>query len=69
VIGIGEPNQEPFNCDMEIGLRASIYIGREYIGSFVNCGEFGTEAYDTNDVLFGVFEDDDAADALRPLVA
>jgi hypothetical protein len=45
----------------EIGIWTSVSDGRENIGSSLNRGEFGVEAYDADDVLLGVFADGDRA--------
>jgi hypothetical protein len=39
----------------------SIDVGDDCIGAFLNRGEFGIEAYDADDVLLGVFADEDDA--------
>jgi len=39
----------------------SIDVGDDCIGAFLNRGEFGVEAYDADDVLLGVFADEDDA--------
>jgi hypothetical protein len=43
-------------------IWTSIAVGDDYIGAFLNRGEFGVEAYDADDVLLGVFADEDDAD-------
>jgi hypothetical protein len=46
--------------DQEIREWTSIAVGRDNIGAFLNCGD-GIEAYDADDVLLGVFADEDSA--------
>jgi P4 family phage/plasmid primase-like protien len=46
--------------NQEIGMWTSIALGRDNIGAFLNCGD-GIEAYDADDVLLGVFADEDDA--------
>jgi hypothetical protein len=48
--------------NQEIGIWTSISVGSDCIGAFLNCGELGVEAYDADDVLLGVFADEDDAD-------
>ena len=49
------------NDRIEIGVWTSIAEGSDSIGSFLNCGELGVEAFDADNVLLGVFADEDDA--------
>ena len=46
---------------IEIGVWSTMAVDREYIGSYLDRGELGVEAFDAGDNLIDVFSDTDAA--------